>query len=94
MTEDYETFELVWRQRMITVSFQTNWLHSGQGHIELRSTDRLPVSATGYRSHFLPLAEDANQARITTYVMAWLDAAADTKEWRRYEKDRRQLKLF
>lgn len=94
MREEYETFELIWQDRKVEVSYQTNWLNSGHWHIELRCAERLPVTETGYRSHFVILAPGTGEAEIAVLVSSWLDAAADTAEWRRHLEDSRQLKLF
>lgn len=94
MAEDIETFELVWRERTVQVSYEKNWLNSDFDHIELRCEEPLPVTNTGYRSYFVPAPDFTDEAEIIACIVGWLDAAADTKEWRRYEEDRRQLKLF
>jgi len=92
--DGYETLILVWEGRSVEVSYQANWLNSGQWHIELRCDDPLPVTTTGYRSAFLPtdIIEDA--AEIDGYVLAWLDYAAEDPAWQRLVEGSRQLKLF
>lgn len=91
MADDYETFQLVWRERTVQVSYLANWLNSDVDHIELRCEERLPVTETGYRSYFVPASSFAGEEDITACIIDWLDTAADTK---RHEEDRRQLKLF
>ncbi len=94
MSDAYETFDLVWQDRRIAVSFQSNWLNSNHWHIELRCDDRLPVTDTGYCSHFLPSEDNATEALIRDYVLHWLEEAAKSEAWKRYLEDSRQLKLF
>lgn len=94
MTEGYATFTLVWADREIAISHQANWLSSGHWHIELRCDDRLPVTATGYRSIFVPQARIADDAEIKAFVIALLDEAAQSKDWLAYVEDSKQLKLF
>lgn len=94
MAAEYETFELVWQERTVAVSFKTNWLQTGHCHIELRSADRLPVTETGYRSQFVSDPTLTHAADIAAYVNHWLDEAADNIVWRRYLEDSRQLNLF
>lgn len=94
MADGYQTFELTWQERTITASYQPNWLNGHYCHIELRCTERLPVTETGYRSHFIHLADEVDAETIKAYITAWLDSAADTKAWRQYLENSRQLTLF
>ncbi|EBA12658.1 hypothetical protein [Roseobacter sp. CCS2] len=94
MAEEYETFTLVWADRTIAVSHQTNWLGSGHWHIELRCDQRLPITTTGYRSIFVPQAAFADDAEIEAFVVALLDEAAQSKNWLAYLEDSKQLKFF
>ena len=90
----YQTFTLVWAERSIAVSHQSNWLRSLYWHIELRCADRLPVTETGYRSIFMPQADFADETAIKDFVTRLLDEAADGKAWQAYLAASRQLKLF
>ena len=75
------------------MSHQADWLNSGHWHIELRCDEQLPVTATGYRSIFVPEAGFADEGEIRTFVTDLLDEAATSKAWQAYLDDRRQLKL-
>jgi hypothetical protein len=90
----YDRFTLHWSDRTIEVSHQSNWLNTGHLHIELRCDERLPVTATGYRSIFVPQASFRGEAQIAAYVTQLLDEAAPSKDWRAYLEDSKQLKLF
>ena len=92
--QEYVSFEMVWSARLVSISFQLNWLNTGQVHIELRCDDPLPVTSTGYRSLFVSSEELTDISSITAFVLAWLDAEARTKEWRDLVEASRQLKLF
>lgn len=94
MGEGYVTISLVWTERTIAVSYQSNWLSLDHWHIELRCTEPLPVTTTGYRSRFVPHDAFADDAEIVDFVMSWLDDAAKSKDWQAYLADSRQLKLF
>ena len=67
-------------------------------HIEIRSQDKrlLPITETGYRSHFMngdeALAEFDNDP--VAFVLWWLDEAAKDPLWKRKEEDDRQGSLF
>jgi hypothetical protein len=90
----YDTFDLFWCERDIEVRYQANWLNSDHCHIELRCAERLPVTETGYRSHFVPEGVFSGEDEIRTYVLTWLDEAARDPNWARYLEDSKQLKLF
>ncbi|MEL7167144.1 MAG: hypothetical protein AAGL96_16875 [Pseudomonadota bacterium] len=80
--------------RPVAVQFQANWLNSDTWHIELRCSDRLPVTDTGYRSIFVPGPRFEGAADVAAYVRSILDEAGKLDEWQRYLEDSRQLKLF
>lgn len=60
-------------------------------HIELRSENglALPVTETGYRSHFIPIGAVAQEGGPVAYVTGWLDFEAERTRW-----DGAQLSLF
>ncbi len=104
ITEDpgYIEFSCSWQGIALQVRHNACWLGRCAGlrthHIELRSADRveLPVTATGYRSHFLhgedPFAEFDGD--VLAYVHAWLDCEAERPDWKRHVEASRQLSLF
>ena len=94
MAGQYEGLELVWEGRTVAVQFQANWLNSDTWHIELRCSDRLPVTYTGYRSIFVPNPGFEGAADVESYVRSIVDDAAKADEWQRYIEDSRQLKLI
>lgn len=53
-------------------------------HIELHSENRLalPVTETGYRSHFIPVGSVAQEGGPVAFVTAWLDFEAERTLWR------------
>ena len=90
----YERFSLVWCGRSIELSYQENWLNSGHWHMELRCTELLPVTATGYRSQFVVADAIAGAEAVEPYLLAWLDHAAKDPRWLKLLEASRQLKLF
>lgn len=60
-------------------------------HIELRTNDKtaLPVTETGYRSHFVNAGTVAHHGGAVTFVTAWLDHQAERLGW-----SNDQLSLF
>ncbi|MEE9428000.1 MAG: hypothetical protein V3V25_07610 [Paracoccaceae bacterium] len=83
-----------WQGYAVFVTCTRNWLDTGYHHIELRCETPLPVSETGYRSHFIASDELDQFASPVDFVLEWLDETAQSKEWKRYVQDSRQLKLF
>lgn len=67
-------------------------------HLEVRSTTPkkapLPITETGYRSHFCNPDDVEELGGVVAYVMAWLLAEADTPEWKAANAAGRQLSLF
>lgn len=53
-------------------------------HIELHSENKaaLPVTETGYRSHFIPIGSVEQEGGAVAYVTAWLDFEAKRTRWR------------
>ena len=68
-------------------------------HLEITSINPehapLPVSETGYRSHFHPVGTiEAHGGDVVAQVIAWLDHEAAKPEWKRRAEARRQGELF
>ena len=59
--EDHMTHAIVWDGIDLSISHTPNWLNSEFHHVELRADERLPVTETGYRSHFI------HQGRICAF---------------------------
>lgn len=70
--------KLVWRGVTIIVRHEVNWLNTDLDHIEIESTPRtrLPMTGTGYRSHFIHPGDLEEYEDATDFVRRWLDAAA------------------
>lgn len=52
-------------------------------HIELHSENRsaLPVTETGYRSHFIPIGTVVHEGGPVAYVTAWLEFEVERTRW-------------
>ena len=91
-----ETLGLEWRGERLTVTYEPNWL-GVTGHLEVRA-DRdgagLPITRTGYRSHFLNPAHVDAAGGPLAYVRLWLDQAAADPAWLEEESAARQMALF
>ena len=102
----YERHTLDWRGMLIEVRYCRSWtkLHSGHpdefhmAHIEIETIEParavLPITETGYRSHFLHFEEVDQAGGPVGYVEAWLNHMAQSREWLDHEQTSRQLSLF
>lgn len=67
-------------------------------HIELRTVKPakapLPVTESGYRSHFEHAEAVAEYESVTAYVLAWLDHEAQKSSWQVTENEARRYSLF
>ena len=63
-------------------------------HIELRASVPLPVTETGYRSHFIQPDGLALWPSAEAFVLEWLNTEAKSEAWKTYRQQSRQLSLF
>jgi hypothetical protein len=77
-----ETHGITWRGIRIEITF-TPQRFGMADHIELHSDGNapLPVTETGYRSHFVPSGAVAEYGGAAAFVIAWLDHEAARSGW-------------
>jgi hypothetical protein len=77
-----EQHKIIWRGIALTITFKPDWLNVAD-HIELETEGRvpLPVTETGYRSHFMPVGSVMAYGGPVTYVTDWLEAEAKRMGW-------------
>ena len=96
---------LVWDGVTVEVRYDPDWSSLSKlgadrqiAHIELQVLEPmgapLPVTETGYRSHFLPPEEVNVAGGPLAYVRRWLGEEERKPAWRRADMARRQLDLF
>ncbi|MGB6229117.1 MAG: hypothetical protein WBF53_03195 [Litorimonas sp.] len=96
----YQIFTLVWRKTKIKARYDPLYAGGVIAHLELQTIEprgeRLPVTHTGYRSHFDPVGtiERDFEGDVVAAVINWLDNAAQSQAWQEYEEDTRQGVLF
>lgn len=94
-----------WQGITIEVVYEPNWLNLANrhgslpsAHLDIRSIapERapLPITETGYRSHFLHSEEIEVAGGPAAYVETWLNVMAESAEWQAHEVSSRQLSLF
>lgn len=94
-----KTFTADWQGIALSISYETRWLDlesANVAHLQIKSVsrERLPITETGYRSHFLAPEEVADAGGPVAYALAWLDHMAQSKEWKAYAQAAQQLSLF
>lgn len=102
MTRHIEIFRLDWRGITIEIRWEPSWLSMNIGvdhaHLEIESIDPerapLPMTETGYRSHFTSPETVAACGGPVAFVEDWLEAESQAPDWRNREQERRQYSLF
>lgn len=97
-------YEIAWTNPLtsetinIRITHARDYLSSGNDHIEVESIapkrSPLPITETGYRSHFLPPLELMNAGGPVTFVTAWIDQEAKGKAWSKAATVKQQGDLF
>jgi len=97
---NYTDHHIEWQGIALLIKWCPAWLgndaHYSIAHLELIADNRtvLPVTETGYRSHFVPREEVEALGGPVAYARAWLDHAAKSSEWQAHKAASRQLSLF
>lgn len=102
---EYQTSAFEWNGIRIEVRYCPNWLGFYErlyghplAHLEIESVEPervpLPLTETGYRSHFTrpDIIDDAGGP--AAFVRAWLDDNAKDPRWIAWQEERNQLSLF
>jgi hypothetical protein len=99
-----ETHRITWRGIVVEIGYEPSWLDLTEingtikAHLDITAVQPerapLPMTETGYRSHF-PMQDDvADAGGPVSYVLAWLDHAAEDPAWKARQAAARQLTLF
>lgn len=99
MSTAYETYRIDWQGLGVTIRWAPHWTNSSTypvAHLELISDGRvkLPVTETGYRSHFTSREGVEDHGGPVAFVIAWLDHEAQSDAWQRHVEQSKQLSLF
>jgi hypothetical protein len=101
MSSTTETYRMDWEGIALSVRWTPDWLNmTARGydiaHLELVSVDRvpLPITETGYRSHFTSRALVEGEGGPVSFARKWLDLEAMSSDWKRQVEASKQLALF
>jgi len=77
-----EKHNITWRGVQVEITFKPEEFGMVE-HIELRTEGKtpLPVTETGYRSHYIGEGTVAHHGGPVAFVTAWLDHEATQKGW-------------
>lgn len=82
----------------IRITHARDYLSSGSDHVEVESIAPkkapLPITETGYRSHFIPPLDLMNAGGPVTFVTAWIEQEAKGKAWNKATTAKQQGDLF
>lgn len=82
----------------IRITHAREYLSSGSDHLEIESIKPkrapLPITETGYRSHFMPALDLINAGGPVTFVTAWIEQEAKGKTWNKAAAAKAQGDLF
>lgn len=97
-------YEITWRNPVtnedvrIRITHARDYLATGNDHIEVESIAPkkapLPITETGYRSHFLSPLDLINAGGPVTFVEAWIAAECKGKAWTKSATAAAQGDLF
>ena len=88
------THSIHWEGIVVSISHARNWLNTEFDHVEIRAEEKLPITETGYKSHFIHRDEIALFESTGSFVEKLLDEAAKSPDWIRHKEESRQLSLF
>lgn len=94
-----------WQGITVAVSYEADWMRMSErhsqfatAHLEIEAVEprrqALPVTETGYRSHFVANGIVEQAGGPVAYAREWLDHAAKAPVWKRQQEASRQLSLF
>ena len=89
---------LTWRGIKLRITHTPSYITPGWDHLDIRVLAPkgaiLPITTTGYRSHFLSDDDLAAAGGATAFVRVWIEREAATKTWRKATLRHAQLDLF
>lgn len=102
MNTEYERHEITWDGIEIEVRWASSWMDfddgTSMGHLEIQSiapeSSPLPMTETGYKSHFVHANEVNKFGGPLNYFEAWLAEESKSKDWRERKAAFDQMALF
>jgi len=103
-TRKSKPIEMIWQHSAtshpvrLRVDHTRNYLVAGTDHIEIHVIAPrkaiIPLTDTGYRSHFIDGTQLKEAGGVRRFVEQWLAAESRSKEWQKKDLARQQGDLF
>ena len=98
-SDEYISHIVVWNGVEIEVRYAAHWCGCNYtSHLEVRSLKPvrapLPMTETGYKSHFIPCGRIEEYGGPVAFVTEWLNLEAKRPAWRAADAAARQGSLF
>jgi len=96
----YTDHHIEWEGIAVLIKWCPRWYGASDyyeiAHLEIHAANKtpLPITETGYRSHFIDKEAVEALGGPVAYARAWLDEAAASPEWKAKAQASRQLSLF
>ena len=101
MSDNIQIIKKSWNGINIEIHYTPVYFKYGTdfclSHLDIYSENErpLPITETGYRSHFFHPCELEGYVDIWAYVLAWIEHEAKTNSnWKIIEQNSKQLTLF
>lgn len=85
---------IVWHGINIQINYSPEYFGCHTAHLELKAFEPLPMTETGYRSHFAPKEHFDAYNNIIDYVQEWLEKESQNDNWISYALAKQQPTLF
>jgi len=92
---------ITWENIKIEISYVASAYKSfekvygySMAHLEIKANEELPITVTGYKSHFLPNTEIEEHGGAEKFVLDWLSSASKSEEWQKIKAGSDQYALF
>lgn len=92
--------EFEWQAITIQLLYRPQWSKAavGMSHLEIQVVEPesacLPITETGYRSHFFPSERTYTEMELIVHVRDWLEEEALNPKWKATQLEQQQLTLF
>lgn len=98
-SDEYVSNIVVWNGIKIEVRYASHWCgRDFTSHLEIHALNprkaALPMTETGYRSHFTPCGTIEGLGGPVAFATSWLERDAKRPEWRALDAASRQGSLF
>lgn len=95
------TYEITWQNRKIKIHYTPDAVPTyrkiygtAMCHVGIECDEPLPITSTGYRSHYIQADALEHYGGAVQMVTDWLVEESEKDDWKKFEISRLQLSLF